>query len=310
MSVLASPSPLDPAGSEAHRLAGLWWLLFGMAVVVAAIVITFIVLALFRGRRRGEADPSPTTDRRFLVGGGIVMPILVLTVVAVATVHTTVDLRRASNDAEVVEVTAEQWFWRVHYVAEGVDTANDIRLPVDRPVEIRLRSHDVVHSFWVPRLAGKLDVLPEQTNTLRFTPNEVGSFRGECAEFCGLQHANMNFVVDVMPVERFDAWVRAHQGPPPAPATALEAEGRRDFQNLACAGCHTIKGVSDGTLGPDLTDIGGRPTLGSGTVDNTEANLTVWMNDARQLKPGVKMPPIQLTADEVTALVAYLRSLR
>ena len=209
-----------------------------------------------------------------------------------------------------MNVVGEQWFWRISYPDAGITTANELRLPVDRPAELRLHSNDVVHSFWVPQLAGKLDLTPGESPVLRFTPQEVGTFRGECAEFCGLQHANMNFVVDVMTQSDFDRWVRDHQTAPAPPSDPLALQGRQAFATLACAGCHTVRGLTDGTVGPDLTDIGERSTLGALTVPNDDAHLSTWINNARLLKPGAKMPPIDLTSDQVAALVAYLRTLR
>jgi len=304
-----SPSPLSPAGSEADRLAGAWWVLLGLGAFVAVVVLGAVLIALFRGRRRGPVD-EPRTHTRFIVGGGLIFPVIVLAIVAVATINTTSTLRRAAANAQVVDVVGEQWFWRIFYPTEGITTANELRLPVDRPAEIHLHSNDVVHSFWVPQLAGKLDLTPGESPVLRFTPHEVGTYRGECAEFCGLQHANMNFVVDVMSQQDFDSWTTDHQREPATPSNELAAQGRGLFATLACAGCHTVRGLTDGTIGPDLTDVGSRSMLGAGVVPNDEAHLASWINNAQLAKPGAKMPPIELTADQLTALVAYLRSLK
>src|SRR4051794_35840971 len=202
-----APWPLSPTGSGARRVAGVWWLIFGLAVVVALVVLAAVVLALFRGRHRGAIDDAEPTHRRFIIVGGLVFPIVVLSIVAFATVDATATLRRPAPDAERLDIVGEQWFWRVNYPAEGVVTANEVRLPVDRPAELHMHSNDVVHSFWVPQLAGKLDLTPGESPVLRFTPEEVGTYRGECAEFCGLQHANMNFVVVVMSQPDFDRWI-------------------------------------------------------------------------------------------------------
>jgi cytochrome c oxidase subunit 2 len=290
-----------------------WWLLLALGTFVAVVVLVAVIVAMFRGRdsnRDTNNGETTGTERRFIIGGGLVFPIIVLSVVAVVTVHSTATLRKSAPDAQVVDVIGEQWFWRIDYPNEGITTANELRLAVDRPAELHLRANDVIHSFWVPQLAGKLDMIPGQSSVLRFTPQQVGTFRGECAEFCGLQHANMNFVVDVMSQNDFDTWVREHQVTPAAPSDPLARQGQQDFASLACAGCHTIKGLTDGTLGPDLTDIGGRSTLGASTVPNDDAHLSTWMSNAGLLKPGVKMPPIDLTSDQATALVAYLRTLR
>jgi cytochrome c oxidase subunit 2 len=286
-----------------------WWLLFGLGTFVAVVVLAAVLVAMFRGRSP-EGDATARTQMRFIIGGGLVFPAIVLSIVAVVTIDSTATLRRPSPNSQVVDVIGEQWFWRVSYPDSGVTTANQVLLPVDRPAEVHVRSNDVIHSFWVPQLAGKLDLIPGQPSVLRFTPQAVGTFRGECAEFCGLQHANMNFVVQVMTQSDFDAWISNHRNTPAPPTDPLALQGRNDFAALPCAGCHTIRGLTDGTVGPDLTDVGTRSTLGALTVPNDDAHMATWINNARLLKPGAKMPPIQLTPDQVTALVAYLRTLR
>lgn len=310
--IVATPNMLDPAGSEAHRLAGVWWLLLAMATAVAVLVLGLIVVGLFRRGDAADADGgegSDQRDHRFIFAGGLVLPVVVLSIVAVVTVTTVSALRQHKPDEVKVDVEGEQWFWRVRYPESGVTSANLIRLPVDRPVVVTLHSDDVIHSFWVPRLAGKLDVIPGQTNRLRFTPTEVGRFRGECAEFCGLQHANMAFEVRVMDGAAYDRWIARRQRRSSSLPTALAREGQRVFAQQSCAGCHAIRGVSDGQRGPDLSDFGSRPALGAGVVPNTKAHLADWIRNAPGIKPGVNMPPIALTDREVKALVAYLEAL-
>lgn len=307
----ASAWPFDAAGSEARRLTSVWWLLIVLGTAVAVLVLLAVVVAMFRRPRETTESGTASTQRRFIIGGGLVLPVVVLSIVAVATVDVTSTLRRpASSDALRVEVVAEQWFWRLDYPDAGVTTANELRLPVGRPVALHLTSNDVVHSFWVPQLAGKLDVTPGSPTTLTFTPESVGTFRGECAEFCGLQHANMNFVVDVLSQSDFDQWLGTHRNPPPAPTDPKAIAGREDFVSLACAGCHTVRGLTDGKVGPDLSDVGGRSQLGAGVIENNDQNLAAWINNARAFKAGAKMPPLVLTTDQISDLVAYLRTLR
>ncbi|HEY4376062.1 MAG TPA: cytochrome c oxidase subunit II, partial [Acidimicrobiales bacterium] len=210
---IQTPSPLSPAGSEASQLAGIWWLLLGLAVAVGVGVLALVLVGLARHPSADHPDnpddlASDDRDRRFIVLGGLVMPVLVLSVAAVATIRTTQTLRRPSRGQLEVNVTAAQWFWRVQYPDGGITSANEVVLPVDRPVQFTLRSEDVIHSFWVPQLAGKMDVIPGQTNRLAFTPRKVGTYLGECAEFCGLQHAHMRFLVRVVSASRFAAWRR------------------------------------------------------------------------------------------------------
>ncbi len=306
------PNMLNPAASEAHRLADVGWLLFAMAAAVAILVFTLIAVGLFRRGDAADAEVgpgSPQRDHRFIMIGGLVLPVVILTVVAVATITTVIALRQEKPHELAIEVRGVQWFWRVHYSGTDVDSANEVRMAVDRPVVITLKSDDVIHSFWVPSMAGKLDVIPGQTNVLRFTPTKVGRFRGECAEFCGLQHANMAFDVVVMKGPDFDRWLSGRQKEPAAPATDQILAGRQVFGSLSCSGCHTVTGVSDGTRGPDLSDFGGRRTLGAGVATNTPAHLAQWVRNAPRMKPGVNMPPIALTDRQVSDLVAYLESL-
>lgn len=308
-----APGVLHPAGSEAHRLAGVSWLLFGLAAAVAVLVFSLLAVGLFRRGDGVDADDesagSPARDHRFIVAGGLVLPVVVLSLVGVVTVTTTAALRKHDAKALVVDIEGRQWFWGIHYADSGVNTANLLRLPVDVPVDLVLRSTDVNHSFWVPRLAGKVDLIPGQTNHLRFTPTQVGRYRGVCAEFCGYQHANMAFEVQVMSRADFDRWQRERHQSPSATTSEAASAGRKVFAANSCAGCHTIKGVSEGTVGPDLTDFGSRPALGAGVLPNTPENLTAWIRNARASKPGAKMPPSTLSDREIADLVAYLESL-
>jgi cytochrome c oxidase subunit 2 len=300
-----TPSALDPAGPQARHLATLSWVLFAIAAVVYVTVTALVIIAIIR---RGR--DSPKAENRFIVVGGIVVPALILSVAGVLTITTTNSLRAEPASALDVTVRGERWWWAIDYPSLDIASANEIHVPVGRPVRVRLQSDNVIHSFWVPQLAGKTDLIPGQTNEMHFTADRAGTYRGECAEFCGLQHARMRFVVVVQPRADFDAWVQAHRATRPRPAGAA-ATGAQDFQRLPCAGCHTIAGTeATGTIGPDLTDFGSRAEIGAGTVPNNEATLGAWIADAPSIKPGALMPPLDLTGDEVTDLVAYLETLR
>jgi cytochrome c oxidase subunit 2 len=308
-------SPLSPAASEAHRIADVWWLILALAVVVVLVVLGLVVVGLLRRPDDVPADdphaPDEARDRRFIAIGGLLLPAVVLTIAAVATVTSARALRRPTSGELRVDVTGVQWFWRISYPGTEVATANEIRLPVDRAVLLRLRSEDVIHSLWVPRLAGKVDLIPGQTNELRFTPTKVGTYRGECAEFCGLQHAHMAFVVRVVPRDEFERWVRDHGRPVgPRPAGTEAAAGEQVFANGTCAGCHTVRGLTDGTRGPDLTDLASRRTIGAGTLPNDPVHLRAWIRDPQEAKPGAHMPPTLLSPQEIDQLVAYLGTLR
>jgi cytochrome c oxidase subunit II len=305
-----SPSMLHARGSESQRIAGIWWLMFGLAAAVYAGVGGFIVWSIVRGRRRTPGDGS-VSENNWIVWGGVVMPILILAVLAVVTVQATTELRKPETGALRVEVTGKRWWWQVSYVGTGFTTANEIHLPAGRPIEIGLDSDNVIHSFWVPELAGKVDMIPGQHNVLRFTPRTPGTFLGECAEFCGLEHARMDFVVIVQTATDFDRWLVRHEITASAPDSEAATEGEAVFMRQSCAGCHTIRGTpAEGVVGPDLTDFGERSSIGARTIENTPSNLAGWISDAQAAKPGALMPPISLSSRDVKSLVAYLEGLK
>jgi cytochrome c oxidase subunit 2 len=305
-----SPSMLKTHGSEASRIAGIWWLMFGLGAGVYAVVAFFIVWAIVRGRR-AEASEGRVSDNLWIVWGGVVVPVLILAVLAVVTVQATSELRKPEAGALRVEVVGKRWWWAVSYPGTSVTTANEIRLPAGRPVEIGLDSDNVVHSFWVPQLAGKLDLIPGQHNILRFTPRTPGTYIGECAEFCGVEHARMGFVVIVQTTTDFDRWMTRHQLTPSAPDAEAASQGEVTLVTQACAGCHAIRGTpAQGTVGPDLTDFGERTTIGARTVPNTPENLAKWIVDAQALKPGALMPPMPMSDRDVNNVIAYLEGLK
>ena len=289
---MSRPSILHGAGSEGHRLLGVWWLLFVLAAAVVVFVLGLIVVALFRRGERIDAD-------RWIVAGGIVLPVVILTVLAVATVQATADLRTVKHDELRIEVLGKRWWWDVRYPDNHVVTANEIHVPVGVPLDIGLDADDVIHSFWLPDLAGKVDLIPGQHNRLRFTVRKAGSYRGLCAEYCGLQHAKMQFLVVAEPRAQFDAWVRDQ---------AADVRDDPAFDASPCAGCHTIRGTeARGTKGPDLTHVASRQFLAGNTVDQND--LRQWIADPQSLKPGALMPNVPLTSAELDAIVAYLREL-
>jgi cytochrome c oxidase subunit 2 len=294
------PSILHGNGSESQRLVGLWWLLAGLATVVVALVIGLIVLAL--ARREG---PSRVGDDHWILAGGIALPVIVLSVLAVATVQATADLRVRHPGELRVEVVGRRWWWDIRYPGTGVVTANEIHVPVGRPLDIGLDSDNVTHSFWLPDLAGKVDLIPGQHNELRFTVRTPGVYRGLCAEYCGLEHAKMHFRLVAEPAEQFASWLAAQR------ADAVDHPGRAGFEASACAGCHTVRGTqANGSTGPDLTHLASRSTLAGDTLDNDAADLRRWIAHPQSLKPGALMPDVPLSPAALDALVAYLRHLR
>lgn len=214
-----------------------------------------------------------------------------------------------------MRVTGHQWWWRVQYrdPATGgwIETANELRLPVDRPARIELQAADVIHSFWIPNLSGKLDMIPGRTNLLYVTPTRTGSFRGQCGEFCGLQHAQMALAVQVQPRAAFDAWRAAQGRSAAAPSGALEQTGRAVFERASCGLCHTVRGTSAaGRAGPDLTHVGSREALAAGALPAGRGPLAGWIAQPQAVKPGTLMPPGGLPPDETNAVAAYLEGLR
>lgn len=284
-------------GPDAAHELHLFWLMFTLGSVIYMVVMTLLVVALFRRRAEGK-------DNAFIIGGGVVVPTIVLAVLAVATVRTTNRVSAAPTNPLKVEVTGYQYWWKVDY-GRGAVTANEIHVPVGRSVEIGLLSKDVIHSLWVPELAGKVDLIPGQRNVMHLRADKAGTYRGQCAEFCGLQHAHMAFLVIADEPPQFERWVQDQAAP------AADAAGQAEFERQSCAGCHTIRGTSaQGDLGPDLTHLMSRTTLGAVTVKNTHDNLAAWVANAQSMKQGALMPPIPMNGVELDDLIAYLETLR
>jgi cytochrome c oxidase subunit II len=311
-SVLAGA--LDPQGPVADSMATLWWVMLALGLVVFVVVIVVLVLGLFR--RRNPPDPrsdGPASPRlgRMIVVGGVVMPVVVVSAVFAATVVAMRDVARdPPPDALIVEVVGHQWWWEVRYPAEGIVTANEIHIPVDRPVAFRLASADVIHSFWAPALGGKMDLLPDGVNTLVLEADVPGVHRTECAEFCGLHHALMELTVVAEPADQFAAWVAGQSAPAVAPTSGVTQRGEQLFVEGECAQCHTIRGTTaEGADGPDLTHLASRSVIGAGAAENTSDDLREWITDPHRLKNDVAMPATELSDADVQAIVAYLESL-
>jgi cytochrome c oxidase subunit II len=302
-------SALDPAGPDAHRIAGLWWLIFWLGAAVYVVTMGLVAFAVIRARRR-DATGARSPHRALIWGGGVVVPAVILTVLMGFTIDTARFVGRPPDGPLRVEVIGHQFWWEVNYPGLGIHDANEINIPTGQPVEIVLTSEDVIHSFWVPRLTGKLDQIPGKVHSLRLEAEDPGVYRGQCAEFCGIQHANMIFFVIAHEADDFDAWV-ADSLVPPDPVTAQQLRGQETFMDAGCAECHAIAGTeAEARIGPDLTWFARRRTIGSGTVPNTRGNLGGWVLNPQDLKPGNLMPPTKLSPDELHALLDYLESLR
>ncbi|MDO8534267.1 MAG: cytochrome c oxidase subunit II [Xanthobacteraceae bacterium] len=305
-------SALDPAGVGAERIAGLFWWMTGGAAVVWIAVAALTVHAV-------RALPETFPERRarlLIIGGGALVPTVVLAALLVYGLAMLPDLlARAPVGSLKIAVTGEQWWWRVMYRPPSggrVESANEIRLPVGEPVEFELESTDVIHSFWIPPLGGKVDMIPGRRTRLVLQPTRTGTFRGVCAEYCGASHALMAFDVVVMEKAEFARWLDL-QRRPAAPAGAEAAIGRRHFMANGCSACHTVRGAAgaDGVIGPDLTHVGGRLSVGAGTLANDLAGVTAWLERTDRVKPGVGMPHFgMLPPGELRAMAAWLGSLK
>jgi cytochrome c oxidase subunit II len=311
-------SALHPTGPAADRIADLWWIMLGAATGVFLLVMAVLLRALTHGSHRAEPrtvshDQAPT---RWVLAGGVVLPAVVLIPLLILTLKTLGGLTPPNAGAapEVV-VTGYQWWWDVQYTAPssagGLRSANEIHIPVGRPVRVQLRSEDVIHSFWVPSLQGKLDLVPGQVNTTWIQADTPGVYRGECAEYCGLQHARMQFRVVALSPSNFEAWVADQRKAAPVPADSLTTAGHAVFMVAGCSLCHAVRGTSArATAGPDLTHVSSRLTLAAGTLPNTRGHLAGWIGNPQAIKPGSLMPRIPLRPEELHALLAYLGTLR
>jgi cytochrome c oxidase subunit 2 len=305
-------SALEPAGHEAVRIASLFWWMTGGAVVIWLAVIA---LALYAVR----AQPERFNRRRarlFIVGGGAVVPTIVLTALLVYGLAMLPELITPAPPGSLkIFVSGEQWWWRVRYQIPGlpegqtVELANEVRLPVNQPVQFQLDSPDVIHSFWIPSLAGKMDMIPGRVTHLAFKPTRTGVFRGACAEYCGASHALMSFSVEVLEQAEFDAWL-ARQTLPAQVADG--GRGQELFLATGCNACHTVRGTpANGVIGPDLTHVGSRMSLAAAILPNDPAAFRSWLAQPERHKPGVLMPAFgMLPAAELTALAAYLEELK
>ena len=300
---------LDPAGIAAHTIAGVAWSLFVGSTLIFAGVMALLVVAL--RQRMGKVNM-----RWWIVGGGLVFPAVVLSILMGYTAVRSAQLtRRPPADALVVSVTGKMWWWEVRYRRpDGTDVvlANEIHIPLKRPVVVGLSSADVIHSFWVPQLGGKMDMVPGRTNQLVLQATAPGVFRGQCAEYCGEQHARMAMHVVAHEPADFEVWLAAQAQPARPPVSPLAERGRAAFMAQRCAACHTVRGVSEeGRLGPDLTHVGSRLHLGAGTLRNDAAAMQRWIAHVQTVKPGARMPSFkELDAASLEAMAAWLDGLK
>jgi cytochrome c oxidase subunit II len=308
---------LRTAGPFAHDIAQLFWLFAVVAAVVYVLVIGALLYALWRRRAQsGEllhAAPPRTAVR--LIGASVGLTGVVLVGLALADFFGNRALASVPADALHVRITAYQWWWEVEYTdaaaANRVTTANHLVIPVGRPVMLELGSRDVIHSLWVPSLQGKKDLIPGYTTSLALLAARAGTYTGECAEFCGFQHAHMSIDVSAVSTAEFTRWLDAQRAEAAEPVNDEQRRGRDVYLASSCRGCHAIQGTTSAArLGPDLTHLASRPRIAAGTLPNDRASLAAWISDPQSIKPGTRMPATELSADDLGALTAYLGNLR
>jgi len=309
-------STLAPKSKPAHDISTLWWWMLAVASIVFLGAVFMITMAWLRRKREG----LPYLGRRenvangLVVVFGLVVPVLVLAVVFVVAnlvVTKDTDAPAAGSTAMTIRVIGHQWFWEVRYPGTPAVTANEIHIPVRTRVNTLVNTADVIHSFWVPELNRKIDMIPGQTGCILLYADRPGVFRGQCAEFCGVQHANMAMKVIAEPAPAFRTWVANQSRPGAAPATASQRLGRQTFLTTACSDCHTLRGTAArGVIGPDLTHLMSRSTLAALTIPNRRDELERWILDPQHVKPGNRMPGLKLGAAETRDLVDFLESLK
>jgi cytochrome c oxidase subunit II len=313
-----SHSVLNPAGPLTRVIDRLWNAMY----LTSAIVFVLVVLALLWGafrRRTGDAPPrTPEREASLKTGVSIATGLTVVVLFVFLIYDVAVgrqDTHNPGPHALQLRVTGHQWWWEVQYrdsiANDWATTANEIHIPVGRPVALELRSTDVIHSFWPPDLSPKRDLIPGNVNSLWFQADSPGVYRGQCAEFCGLQHAKMAFLVIAEPPDSFRTWLARQRDTAMTPTDELTRRGQEVFLASTCPMCHAISGTPAGSrIGPDLTHLASRKTIAAGTLPNTRGNLAGWIVNPQQIKPGTKMPANQLDPADLQALLAYLETLK
>lgn len=302
-------SALSPAGPAAEAIADLWWVMFSVLGVFFVAVMVLLWFGI-RTKRVGDTPQPPLGDGKFIILGGLAVPGVLMLGLLIYTIALTSKLWEP-KEGITVQLTGHMWWWDVRYPGTGIVNANEIHIPVGQPVRVELRSNDVIHSLWVPSLSGKTDLIPGIMNVHWLEAKEPGVYRGQCAEFCGLQHARMAILVIALPPEEFLRWIEERRVAKAAPRQAALRRGLETFNKVGCAECHTIRGATPVVrVGPDLTHVGSRLQLGGGVVANNFGNLAGWITNPQALKPGNKMPATYIDPGELPHLVSYLMSLK
>lgn len=310
---------LQPEGEVGRQQDRLWDVVFPIATFFffLVMVLTIVIVVKFR-EKDPDAAPKQLHGNTLLEAGWTAIPAAILLVVGVMTVATVVDINREPTGRDVLQVTVvgHQWWWEYQYPEQNVTTANELHIPVGTKVNLTLESDDVIHSFWAPKLAGKVDVIPGRENKMTIAADRPGTYYGSCTEYCGLSHANMRVRVIAMDRADFRAWARQQAQPGlRADAGTAAADGETLFRTKGCSGCHTVKGYAVGKVGPDLTHFASRQTFAGAIFDRNNENLRRWLLDPPKEKPmdpdnNMGMPNLNLTDDEITKLIAYLNTLK
>lgn len=317
-------SALDPAGPQAGSIHSLFLIVFGISCFVYVIAVVMALIPTARrgpdGGRRALIASDPAREKRMtmVVGTAVGITALILFGLLFADLFTNramASLQAAGTNALTIKLTAHRWWWEVQYTdptpSNYVTTANEIHLPVGKPVMFHLESHDVIHSFWIPNLHGKKDMIPGHPATNWLRADRAGQFWGQCAEFCGYQHAQMRLSVVTEPESQFKSWLSAQSQDAPQPASDSQKHGQQVFLTGTCVMCHSIAGTAAfASVGPNLTHIASRPRIGAGILPNNRENLAQWVTDAQHVKPGIVMPQNTLPPDDLQALLDYLQSLK
>ncbi len=314
-------SVFDPASPQARAVAHLWWWMFGVGAAVWLAVMAAMLLSLRRRRAvRGPDElmqPAPGMDSHIerVVKAATFVTVLILIGFLAFDFSIGRILAQQPVDPLTIELTGHQWWWEVQYanqdLSQRIVTANEMHVPVGQPVRFILRSRDVIHSFWMPNLTGKRDLIPGYQSTIWFQADTAGTYRGQCAEFCGLQHAKMALTIIAQPKAQYQLWYAAAVSAQTEPADSTLLYGQRIFMTSGCSVCHAISGTQAySTVGPNLTHFKSRTLIASGTLPNTRENVARWVLNPQAIKPGTQMPPSPLSTDQLSALVTYLETLK
>jgi cytochrome c oxidase subunit 2 len=309
--LLASAVPvLDPASKDAAAIGRLFLIVFLVCFAILAVVVALICTSLFRSRAQNGNPPPQNFGRHRSEMIWAVPPVLIVLTFSLLSAKLIVSDVAAAGDPDIV-VVGHQWWWEVRYSGSGAVTANEIHIPIGRRLRVRVESADVIHSFWVPQLGPKMDMIRGHPNFVWLQADRAGVYEGACSEFCGDQHAWMRFLVIAEPEPQFQRWLDHQARPAQDPVNETAQAGKHFFFAQTCANCHAIRGSTTvATAGPDLTHLASRRQLAAGLVDNSPQNLARWLRNPQQLKPGCQMPNFNLSEDQVTQLVAYLEDLR